>query len=455
MFPSLASRAVRRLTNCAGGEGKGGGTPGIAAGLKPRPSGAPDQPPCVGEKSGLKLTYGAARQRSAGGGFQVGRDQIALVCLGGPLRLCPSAVGAKNQQAAGLLPRATLYPQLRDALVGYNGLMKLGLEQSRWVRSEPRNALPAFLLERIMRTAFSSYTVTEIQPFSDGLRNANFKLRVDSASEPLVLRLYEHDASLCQKELDLMRLVAKSVPVPEVIHAEPRGLDDCPPFMLMRYVEGITFRELKRGRDCDAIGQAAFSAGETLAAINRNIFTKPGWLAPGPAVTAPLLEGPHPLPRFIDSSLSPSNLRLRMPADLRDRTHAMVWAWAPKLAGLEGETRLVHGDFNKRNLIVRRRAGRWSVAAVLDWEFAISGSPLNDIGNFLRYEPASRPLFEPHFSSGYLHAGGNLPDGWRRLARLVDLTALCESLTRGQLPDTIIAELIELLRATVENRDPP
>ena len=39
--------------NCAGGEGKGGGAPRIAAGLKPRPSGAPDQPPCVGEKFGL------------------------------------------------------------------------------------------------------------------------------------------------------------------------------------------------------------------------------------------------------------------------------------------------------------------------------------------------------------------------------------------------------------------
>jgi len=400
------------------------------------------------------LAYGTAGQGSAGGGFQVGHAQIALLSLGEDLRLSPSAVGAKKQPPAGLLLRAKLHPQLRDARAGYNGLMKLGLEQSRWVRSEPRETLPTFLLERIIRTAFSGYTVTEIQPFRDGLRNANFKLRLGSASEPLVLRLYEHDGSLCQKELDLIRLVGTSVPVPEVIHAEPRGSDDCPPFMLMRYVQGITFRELKRGGDRGAIGQAACSAGETLAAINRYVFPKPGWLAPGPAVTAPLLEGPHAIPRFVDSCLSSSNLRSRMPGDLRDRTHAMVWAWAPRLAGLEGETGLVHGDFNKRNLIVRRRADRWSVAAVLDWEFAISGSPLNDIGSFLRYEPASRPLFEPHFSSGYLHAGGNLPDGWRRLARLVDLAALCESLTRGQLPDTIIAELIELVRATVENRDP-
>ena len=65
-----------------------------------------------------------------------------------------------------------------------------------------------------------------------------------------------------------------------------------------------------------------------------------------------------------------------------------------------------------------------------------------------------RALAEPHFSDGYLHAGGKLPQNWRQLARLVDVSALCESLTHGQLPDTVVAELVELIRAVVENRDP-
>jgi aminoglycoside phosphotransferase (APT) family kinase protein len=60
-----------------------------------------------------------------------------------------------------------------------------------------------------------------------------------------VLRIYEHDASLCQKEVDLIRLLGGSVPVPEVIHTEARGWDDVPPFTLVRYVEGFSFRELR------------------------------------------------------------------------------------------------------------------------------------------------------------------------------------------------------------------
>jgi len=94
------------------------------------------------------------------------------------------------------------------------------------------------------------------------------------------------------------------------------------------------------------------------------------------------------------------------------------------------------------------------VAAVLDWEFAVSGSPLLDIGHFLRYECASRPLAEPHFSKGFLRAGGTLPEGWRRLSRVVDSIALCESLTHETLPDTIVTELLELIRSTIEDRDP-
>ena len=326
--------------------------------------------------------------------------------------------------------------------------------EARWTRWEPRRTLAPEVLDRMVQTAFPRGRVVEMQPLGDGSRNANFKLRLDGQPEPVVLRIYEHDASLCRKEMDLLRLVGGSVPVPEVIHAEPCGLEDLPPFTLARYVEGISLRDLERSGDSEAAAEAAYSAGETLAAIGRVTFARPGWLGPGPAVTAPLLEGKDPTPRFVDLCLASSHLERRMPADLRDGTSGLVWRWAPELARLDEEARLVHGDFNGRNLLVRCLAGRWAVVAVLDWEFAVSGSPLGDLGNFLRYERAAHPLAEPHFSTGYLHAGGALQRDWRRLARALDVAAICESLTHAQLPDTAIAELVELLRAIVENRDP-
>jgi len=226
-------------------------------------------------------------------------------------------------------------------------------------------------------------------------------------------------------------------------------MEGLPPFTLARYVEGISFHELKTAGDTEAIAQAARSAGETLAAIGRVRFPKAGWLGPGPAVGAPLLEGPDPVPRFIDLCLAQAPFERRVPADWRGRLHDLAWRWAPQLAALDADPRLVHGDFNRRNLLVRPVAGRWAVAAVLDWEFAVSGSPLADLGSFLRYEKAHAPLAEPHFSAGYRDAGGHLPEDWRRLSQLLALAAICESLTHEDLPEPVAQELVGLLMAHI------
>ncbi len=295
--------------------------------------------------------------------------------------------------------------------------------------------------------------MSEVRSLTGGRRNANFKVRLDTGTDWFVVRIYEHDASLCQKEVDLIRLISGSVSVPDVIYAEPGGLENLSPFVVMRYVEGITFRELKHSGNPEEIAEAAFSIGETLAGIGRFKFPKSGWLAPGPTVTKPLLEGIDASPRFVDLCLASTNLQRRMNEGLRDRVHSLVWSRAASFAAVDFETSLVHGDLGKHNLMVGRDLGRWRVAAVLDWEFAVSGSPLIDLGHFLRYERAARPFAEPHFSQGYRHAGGTPPDDWRGMARVVDMTALVESLTHEQLPDEIVEELLELINATVEDRD--
>lgn len=327
-------------------------------------------------------------------------------------------------------------------------------DASRWLRAEPRRILPEPVLHRIVSRALPHSRLLQAEPLTGGLRNANFKLRLDSADRPMVLRIYEHHASLCQKEIDLLRMLGGLVPVPEVVYAEPEGRDGIPPFALLNYVDGITFHELRRGGDLEAIAQAAGSAGEALAAIGHFRFPKAGWLGPGPDVTAPLLEGPDSMPRFLDLCLASANLERWMPGELRDRVHTLAGLYAPAIAELDKESRLVHGDFNRRNLVVSPGTGRWRVAAVLDWEFAVSSTPLADVGSFLRYERAARPLLEPHFSQGYRQAGGELPGDWRRLARWVHLLAICESLTHDDLPPATGAELVQLARATVENRDP-
>ncbi len=141
-----------------------------------------------------------------------------------------------------------------------------------------------------------------------------------------------------------------------------------------------------------------------LAAIGSVTFASPGWLAPGTTVTSPLLPGADPTPRFVEQCLASSMARKRAPAGLMDKTRAAMWSHAAELHLTATETSLVHGDFGGRNLIVRRVAGCWGMAAVLDWEFAVSGSQLADVGHLPRYEERGRPPTEPRFRAGLIRA---------------------------------------------------
>jgi aminoglycoside phosphotransferase (APT) family kinase protein len=49
---------------------------------------------------------------------------------------------------------------------------------------------------------------------------------------------------------------------------------------------------------------------------------------------------------------------------------------------------------------------RWSISAVLDWEFAFSGSPPVDVGNMLRFREEQPDGFAAGFIAGYREAGG-------------------------------------------------
>jgi hypothetical protein len=47
-----------------------------------------------------------------------------------------------------------------------------------------------------------------------------------------------------------------------------------------------------------------------------------------------------------------------------------------------------------------------------------------------------------------------LPDNWMEIARAIDLSGLVECLTHDELPIDVEIELLELINATLDHRDP-
>lgn len=310
-------------------------------------------------------------------------------------------------------------------------------------------------IRRLIAGILPGRSIKNLQPLSGGLVNTNIKADFEAGHEPIVIRVYRDGAQACRKELAIHDLLSTTVRVPRVLYAAPEGIDGSPAFLINEFVVGSTFRELRKSRDLRAIQHASYSVGATLASIARVEFEKPGRLeveehGGNLSVGEKFIEGPDQIARLMDRFLSSDNCKRRAGSKLIQRLHDFVWSWSTRIPDLEDKARLVHNDFGGRNILVREENGKWAVAAVLDWEFAFSGSPLLDVGHFLRYERENLPLCEPHFSRGFVEHGGQLPDGWRARARIIDLGGIVECLTHDELPIDVELELLELVNTTLD-----
>lgn len=73
----------------------------------------------------------------------------------------------------------------------------------------------------------------------------------------------------------------------------------------------------------------------------------------------------------------------------------------------------------------------------MDWEFAYSGCPLGDFGNFFRYENEMSPCYKESFVESYKKNGGEIVKNWQEQARFLDLLPMFQFLTRpGDYPKT-------------------
>jgi len=323
-------------------------------------------------------------------------------------------------------------------------------EKSGWVTARRRIPIDVSDVERLLEPWRGTRRVAIATLLDGGLMNRNYRVRV--GEDDVVLRFYDRDPRACGKELALLHAVQGRLPVPRVLYAAAHAAPA--PFAVLEFVDGISLRDLKKIGDRSATVDAAHSAGLALAALASVPSTALVHLATDIAPSE-VLDSPNVNARLIDHFLTSSHLQARIGASTAIRVRDFAWRHDDGLAAAHLPSAIAHGDFNAANILVRPHAGRWTVAAVLDWEFAFAGSMAYDIGNFLRYERSSSPWFEPGFSRGLVDGDVELPSDWRTTARVADLSALCELLTRPEMPTHVADEVRGLVLATLDGADLP
>jgi aminoglycoside phosphotransferase (APT) family kinase protein len=310
-------------------------------------------------------------------------------------------------------------------------------EKADWVVTRPDVPMSCAEADELLEPWRGSLAVTAVSQLEGGLMNRIY--RVQLGDDTVALRFYDRDPRACAKETSILRDAHGIVAVPEVLF-----VNDAVPFAVLEFIDGIALTSLKKFGSAAAIGEVAYDAGVQLAKLSSVKPSHEELLTVDLSIDPEVLHGSNVNARVIDHCLKSPILQRRLTPAQIAQVHDFAWRRDDRLAALPA-TAIVHGDFNSPNILVRQEAGRYRVAAILDWEFAFIGSIFYDIGNFLRYERANVSRYEPWFSRGLADGGIALPSDCRAIARLADLGALCELLTRVDIPENVVTEVRDLV----------
>jgi aminoglycoside phosphotransferase (APT) family kinase protein len=208
--------------------------------------------------------------------------------------------------------------------------------------------------------------VTGLRRLSGGASRQTWAF--DAGGRPLILQQERpgvvRRAGMATEAALLRAAAAEGVPVPAVVAGDGSAGDDPatsalgPSWMVVERVPGETIaRKILRDDEFATVRpRLARQCGEALAGVHRI----------DPAVS-PALAGGDQL------------AQLRETLDGVGEPHPafeLGFRWLDAQRPAAGPTRVVHGDFRNGNLVV----GPDGLAAVLDWELAHLGDPLEDLG---------------------------------------------------------------------------
>lgn len=321
--------------------------------------------------------------------------------------------------------------------------------RENWNSGPPAVSLDLEQLTQLIQPAFSGATVVESAATQGGMANANYRLILAGRDAPVLIRFFVREPQAAGKEVALLAKLAGRVPVLPYRHAAADNPFTGHPYAVRDWAEGERLDVVAPALADDALAELGRAIGAVLARIHAVTFDETGFLDASLRVTEPASMGRGGLLEFLKLCLVEGRAAERIDAALVGTLLAFVEREGTMLDEWTGAPCLVHSDFGGSNILVHRAADRWQIAAIIDWEFAFSGTPFFDFGNLLRPPLGQRPGFEAAVVASYFAGGGVLPDNWRRMSLLVDLYNWADFLNRPQASAALIADAKAMIERTM------
>ena len=233
------------------------------------------------------------------------------------------------------------------------------------------------------------------------------------------------DSASAASEIDLLCRLEATVPVPSPVVVDLTGERYGSPYLIYRWIDGITLNDCRRSFGTPALASLAEPIGRLMGTIAGASKLTTGAELRRLAVPQAIAT--------VEGHLQLAVSMERLSSDVARALCAAFRASRDRLCETDDLEGLIHGDFSGRNVIVRADAtDAWTINGVLDWETASIGSPLWDLGSLFRYAGRYDVDFRRAFAQGYRATGRELPDEWWYLSRLLDTTRLVATLAEDR-----------------------
>lgn len=290
-------------------------------------------------------------------------------------------------------------------------------------------------VQSIIGTAFPKRQVDSIRVLDGGKTNLNILVRIEGCNDTFVVRRYRRGSEVCRKEQLILKALQGKLPVPEWIASFHSDDESGAPYTVYRYVPGHTFREIREVGSPRDMAEAARAIGDCLSTLDRfdiSTLSDDGLL--------------HQCAYTLGDLNSPL-LRERLDEDDRSLLKELFEQHRVVLQELSYPQGICHGDFNHRNVVLRKSTAGWEVAAILDWELAGTGSILWDVARFTCYAKRDSPFWEDSFLNSVLTSLAKTSDNQRDLLLALNVFGAARSLSGRSVQQIFVPELQRLVHA--------
>ncbi len=289
----------------------------------------------------------------------------------------------------------------------------------RWERTFPFLEIDSIIVNKLFEGILEENDINNIIPIDSGCRTTNYIVEANNLEKKYILKIFFIKGQDYKKEIKLLNLLknSKFIHVPEVYRVSEHKDIGNREYAIYEYIEGQTIGQaIREGYSLEK--SFIKELARALAKIHSHKFSKVGTLDERLYIRKEL----PPLVSWYESFMG-DIAKKRLGKNIVNDINLVVRKNEKTLRDLDKDPRLVHGDFQGTNIIIRNKM----LAGILDWEFVMAGHPLADIGQFFRYEEYfNRNLIEAFEYEYNKFSDYKLTQNWYNISKLRDLVNLIQ-----------------------------